>query len=278
MMLVILFCLFTINLHGLFDYDRAILKGNNNDWNSSKELMKKVLVDNPESPTILYDAGVSSFKAGDYEQALSYFTKAEQKSTDRILQEQSLCNAGNSLVKLKKLPEALATYDKVLDLNPNNERALHNKEIVKKMMEQEKQQQQQKNKENNQDKKNQEKDQNQEEDQEKKSSEQQKQQQEQNQQQNSTNTSDQKEQNSSKDSQQQQQQQKDEQAAQQSVQKQAGADQKEGAQKSAAEKKLSASLARILEQHEKKDAALNKKMIQVMVNQGGGAGNDEHAY
>ena len=183
MMLVILFCLFTINLHGLFDYDRAILKGNNNDWNSSKELMKKVLVDNPESPTILYDAGVSSFKAGDYEQALSYFTKAEQKSTDRILQEQSLCNAGNSLVKLKKLPEALATYDKVLDLNPNNERALHNKEIVKKMMEQEKQQQQQKNKENNQDKKNQEKDQNQEEDQEKKSSEQQKKEQEQNQEQ-----------------------------------------------------------------------------------------------
>ena len=211
MMLVILFCLFTINLHGLFDYDRAILKGNNNDWNSSKELMKKVLVDNPESPTILYDAGVSSFKAGDYEQALSYFTKAEQKSTDSILQEQSLCNAGNSLVKLKKLPEALATYDKVLDLNPNNERALHNKEIVKKMMEQEKQQQQQKNKENNQDKKNQEKDQNQEEDQEKKSSEQQKKEQEQNQEQKNNQQSEQQKEENKK----QQQQQQDQKSAQQ---------------------------------------------------------------
>ncbi len=310
---LILFCFFSLNLYGAFEYDRAIIKGKNNDWNSSKELMKKVLVDNPESPTILYDAGVSSFKAGEYDQALSYFTKAAQSNTDRILQEQSLFNAGNSYVKLKKLPEALAAYDKVLDLNPSNERAAHNKEIVKKMMEQEKQQQQ-KNDENNQDKKDQEKDQNQEENKDKKSSEQQKkeneqqeqeknkkekeqnqeqknnqqsdqqkqenkkqQQQEQNQQKDAADKSDKKEQNSQKESQQQQQK-KDEQAAQNQAEKQSGADQKEGQQKSAAEKKLSASLARILEQHEKKDAALNKKMIQVMVNQEGGAGNDEHAY
>ena len=138
--LSLLFTLCTISFqaHALFEYDRAITHAQKGNWEQSKDMLTKVLVDN-QNADVLYDTGVSSFKSGEFDKALSYFTKAAQSPTaNKSLQEQAYFNAGNAHVKLKQLQDAIDSYDHALALNPSNEQAKHNKEVVKKMLEQQK--------------------------------------------------------------------------------------------------------------------------------------------
>lgn len=136
----------------IFNYDRAISYAQKDKWNQSKELLKTELVQQPERPDLLYDIGISSYKSGEYDKALSYFTKAAHtNNAPKTLREQAYFNVGNTQVQLKHLQEAIDAYDQALALNPSNKKAAHNKEIVKKMLEQEKQQQQNNDKENKKD-------------------------------------------------------------------------------------------------------------------------------
>ena len=141
-------------IHAFLNYDRAIWHGQKNNWAQSSDLLKRELIEQPDNPELLYDLGVSSYKNGDHEHALSYFSKAAQSSkASQQLQEQALFNAGNTHVALKQLQEALESFEQVVARNPNNTKAAHNKEIVKKMLEEQKQQQQNQDKKNNEDKK-----------------------------------------------------------------------------------------------------------------------------
>src|ERR1700733_3568458 len=125
------------------EYDRAVSAAQQSNIPASIELFKQALVDQPDNPRLLYDAGVSSFKKKEYTHAASYFEKAAQLNTAKPLQEQAYFNLGNTLVELKELQKAIDAYDQVLKSNPTHTQALHNKEVAKKMLEQ--QQQQQKN-------------------------------------------------------------------------------------------------------------------------------------
>ena len=131
------------SMHALFSYDRAVSQAQQGDWPAAKHGLNSLLADSPHQPDLLYDAGVAAFKVEDYEKAYAYFSKVAQDThANPLLQEQATFNAGNAQVKREKLQEALECYDKTLELNPNNEPAKHNKELVKKMLEQQKQQQQ----------------------------------------------------------------------------------------------------------------------------------------
>jgi Ca-activated chloride channel family protein len=258
----------------IFDYDRAIIESQKGNWPQATARLKKALADQPDRADILYDSGISAYKNAEFDKALAYFTKAGDTSVaPQELREQAYFNAGNSQVQLKQLQEAIDSYDKVLALNPNHEKAKHNKEVVKKMLEQEKKEQEQKdkekekkeeeeNKENQQDsaddksKADKQNDQNQKDseqkqDQEKKDQQQKQKQDKENQQQQKENA------------QQQEQQKQEKQSAQSKAEKQESADAKAMADKQGAQK-LSAALEHALKEREKKDAQLNKKMIKAM--------------
>lgn len=139
--LSISFCLISVCAHALFDYDRAIAHAQKNDFKKSQELLTPIIIDHPEKADALYDMGVSAYKNNEYQTALGYFNQAARtQSAPELLREQAEFNAGNTHVQLKQLHEAIAAYDRVLEKNPDHEKARANKEIVKKMLEEQKQQ------------------------------------------------------------------------------------------------------------------------------------------
>ena len=285
--------------HAFLNYDRAISRGQKKDWQTSVQLLQQELVKNPHNPTLLYDTGVSSYKNGDYEHALSYFLKAaDAPQSSPLLQEQALFNAGNTQVALKELQESLATFDKVLALNPKNAQAAHNKEMVKKMLEEQKQQEQQqqdqnkkdtdkqkdqqKNSNNNDQSQSEEKKEKTDTDQQQPSNPEQEkkhhdkpQSQEKNKPQNGQEKEDQKEASQS-DQQSKAQQQKA--SAQKDTQQKSGS-QELSSEKEKSEQFLHPATAQLLDEQEKKDAKLNKQMMKMMVgSQNAGADHNEHYW
>ena len=142
----------TVSSASWFAKDRAVLKAQKGDWPGARTQLTRALVDAPDDAATLYDAGVASYKTGDMNQAVAYFKRATEVSVcPPSIKEQSYFNCGNTCVQQKELQKALECYDMTLKLNEKNERARHNKDVVKKMLEQQKQQEQknQENKQNN---------------------------------------------------------------------------------------------------------------------------------
>ncbi len=135
-----------------FAHDRAAQALQQNNLSQAKTVLQELLLHDPYNATVLYDAGIVSYKTNEFQPAAAYFKKAAQSAVDKQLQEQAYFNLGNTQVDLKELEQAIKSYEKVLELNPENERAKHNLEKVKEMLEQQKQQQEQKDQKKKQDK------------------------------------------------------------------------------------------------------------------------------
>ena len=278
--------LMTSNARAIFDYDRAIAQGQKGQWHKAQEIINTVLVKNPDRPDALYDAGISAYKNAHYDKALSYFQAAADRCNSNIaLQEQAYFNAGNAHVQLKQLEQAIHSYDAALKIDPDNKRTLHNKEVVKKMLEQQKKQEEQKKeqdqKENkdpqqkkDSDKKDQDKPHNKDEQNKDKGNDQQDQ--------DSKKSKGQEQQKDSNQSSKEQSQNKQQEESKKQEQKETGPEKnpKDSAgpdaqqQEHASQKKspLSGALAHLLDEHEKKDAQLNKKLMKAMsATQGGSA-------
>lgn len=160
--LCIISSFFVFVAHAVFDYDRAVSAAQTGDFEKADTLLSSLMIDHPERPDLLYDAGVVACKKKDFKRARACFEHACLSSSCPLsLQEQAHFNCGNACVEQKELKQAIQEYEKVLHINPKNDRARHNLEVVKKMLEQQQQQNkdQNKNQQNNdkQDQKNQDK-------------------------------------------------------------------------------------------------------------------------
>lgn len=134
--------------HAFMQYDRAIATLQKGDVQGAKNLMQAVITENPDNPSALYDAGVVSYKAGDFSQAHAYFAKAAgHDKASPALQKNAYFNAGNAAVELQELKQALKHYEQVLAIDPQDAQAKHNAEKVKEMLNQQQQQQKDQNKE-----------------------------------------------------------------------------------------------------------------------------------
>jgi Ca-activated chloride channel family protein len=125
-------------------YGRAITSAQKEDWQGAQQQLNNLVVNAPNRADVLYDSGVASYKTGKFDEAYAYFDQAAQNSlNNKPLQEKAYFNLGNVAVELKKLEDAIEHYEKTLELNPENQYAKHNLEVVKKMLEQQQQQDQQ---------------------------------------------------------------------------------------------------------------------------------------
>jgi len=143
-----------------FNYSKATALAQEGDWQAAQEKYHSLLVNEPDRPDLLYDAGVSSYRLKQFEQADAYFSSAAaQEQIDPLLKKQTLFNLGNTKVALNQLEKALTQYDAALQIAPDDERIRENQEKVKQMLEQQKQEQQQSDKNKDQQNKDQQKDQ-----------------------------------------------------------------------------------------------------------------------
>jgi len=97
--------------------------------------------------------GAAFYKAGEYQKALESYSSSGQMESSGLHY-----NKGNALAQLGKLQEAIAAYDKALELNPDNADAQFNKEWVEKELEKQKQKQKQQEQQNQDQKQGQEQD------------------------------------------------------------------------------------------------------------------------
>ncbi len=77
----------------------------------------------------------SAYKLGEYETAAALY--------DELDGVENIYNRGNALAKTGKLQEALEAYNKVLEIDSENEQAAKNKQIIEQMLEQQPQDQEQ---------------------------------------------------------------------------------------------------------------------------------------
>ena len=205
---------------------------NSGDFSKAATVFEDKLQGQPGSRELQFNAGAAAYKSGDYEKSATHFTEA-LLSPNPKLREAAAYNLANTLVRKGEAaaePEAKKTnwknaieqYDEALQLNPDNNFAKENRELVKKLIEDlEKQQQQQEQKQD------QKQDQQQQQDQEKKD-EQKKDQQQQQPQDQQQNQEQKPEEQDKKDSQQKEQ---DGQQGQQDQQEKEGKEPKDDKQK-----------------------------------------------
>jgi Ca-activated chloride channel homolog len=91
---------------------------------------------------------VAAYRGKDYDKAAKYFKQLNNA--------QGFYNHGNTLAQLGQYQAAINAYEKAIKLNPNNQDAIYNRDLIKKLLEQNKQDPKQDQK--NQDKKQQDQD------------------------------------------------------------------------------------------------------------------------
>jgi Ca-activated chloride channel family protein len=124
-------------------YGQAVQQAQQGNWQQAHTQLNQLVTNNPDRPDILYDSGVAAYRLKNFESAQAYFKQVtgNEKSTNE-LKERAHFNLGNAYAAAKQLQEAIDEYEKVLDINPDNQEAQDNLRIVKEMLEQEKQKQQ----------------------------------------------------------------------------------------------------------------------------------------
>ncbi len=98
-----------------------------------------------EQDQLSYDLGAALYKAGNFEEAAGWFSRAAKSAleNDKGLASDALYNLGNSYVQLQKLEEAANAYKYALKVDPKDRETKENLESVLRMMQMQPQQQQQ---------------------------------------------------------------------------------------------------------------------------------------
>ncbi|BHH85667.1 VWA domain-containing protein [Desulforhopalus sp. 52FAK] len=118
------------------------------DYLGAAEYYRQQLESTPDSPELLYNYGVSSYKNNMYDDAIQAFNSA-LSSEDLELQKKTYFNLGNSHFQkgvesrqgnpqatVEEWKQAISQMDSVIQLSPDDERAKNNREVIQKQLDQ----------------------------------------------------------------------------------------------------------------------------------------------
>lgn len=113
-----------------------IKKGNENFQNkryqSALESYRRVQVQNPDLPEVLYNLGTALYKMDGFRESAQDLETAVQKAKDPALKSKALYNFGNVQYRLGDFEKAMDAYKKALEINPNDQDAKYNLEFLQK--------------------------------------------------------------------------------------------------------------------------------------------------
>jgi Ca-activated chloride channel homolog len=101
----------------------------------------------PKDPKISYNLGNSSYKEGNYENALQSYSRSLEQGPSPSINQKASYNMGNALFRMNKLEESILAYKKALELDPNDMDSKFNLEFVREQINNRKQNNQEKDKE-----------------------------------------------------------------------------------------------------------------------------------
>jgi len=114
--------------------NRGVAKGNSEKYTTEDQIADydTAIVffgkDNPEAAYALYDRGVAKAKLGRYEDAIADYDRAIELKPDYA---KAFNNRGSSKDKLMRYEEAIADFDRAIELKPDFAEAFYNRGVVK---------------------------------------------------------------------------------------------------------------------------------------------------
>lgn len=103
------------------------------NYEKSLELYQKLVDQNPEDKKNYYNLGNAHYKQGHFDKAQQHYLSASTDS-DLLIRQQSLFNLGNAAYRQNLLEDALFYYKKVLEMNPDHQKAKLNHDFVEKKL------------------------------------------------------------------------------------------------------------------------------------------------
>lgn len=117
------------------------------DYNTALEEYRQLLRKSAENNRLMYNAGAAAYQAGNFDDAVSYFSEAQNDASDLSLQQQAYYNRGNALFRqgeslmredreatIDRWQKAVEDYESALRLNGADQKAAHNKAFVEKKL------------------------------------------------------------------------------------------------------------------------------------------------
>jgi Ca-activated chloride channel family protein len=147
-----------INLHAIdFPWSKALQnsKGstsyNKQDYQKAETIYRKNSLTHPKDKTLQYNHGNALYKLKKDSDAAKAYTSATS-SKDKKLQSQAWHNLGNLQYNQKQYEQAMQSYRKAIQANPDSQPARANYELAKRMLIKQQQQQNKQNQQQNKDK------------------------------------------------------------------------------------------------------------------------------
>ncbi|KPL02233.1 MAG: hypothetical protein AMJ90_06400 [candidate division Zixibacteria bacterium SM23_73_2] len=153
-LLLVLFVFLFPNFARSDSYSSLNNKGNKHYnqglYDQALKYYQKAEIENPASPEVSYNLGSAFYQKQNYQEALSSYNKALNLE-DSLDLANTYYNLGNTFYRSGKYQEAIGAYQRCLEINPEDEDAKFNLELVKKktekMLQNEKERQEEENKE-----------------------------------------------------------------------------------------------------------------------------------
>lgn len=108
---------------------------NNSKYAEAIERLEALQIDHPYDEEINLNMGVAELATEKTSDALQSFDRVIEHAQKNGIREKALVNKGIGHIKLQEYKNALAVFEKVLELNSNNVQAQTNIEILKKLLE-----------------------------------------------------------------------------------------------------------------------------------------------
>ena len=131
--MILSYLIFIILIENLNSQDKGMINYSKKEFNKSRLFYEKVVDGRKKDDAAKYGLGASLYKLNDLENAKTAFT-AVQNSKNKKISSMANYSLGNIYRDENKLEESLSFYRKAIRLNPDDEEAKINFELLKNML------------------------------------------------------------------------------------------------------------------------------------------------